>query len=883
MLKRLLFFLFLFGSLNVGATHNRAGEITYKHIEGLLYEAIITTYTKTSASAADRPELEIKWGDGTSNILQRENIDFLDNDAQKNIYRGTHVYSGAGTFVISMEDPNRNEGVLNIPSSVNVVFYIESVLTISNLLGNNNSVQLLNSPLDNACIDRLYVHNTGATDPDGDSLAFKLIVCKALNGLPIPGYTFPNQWPAGEDNQLFLDPETGNLIWDSPKIQGEYNVAFLIEEWRAGFLVGSVERDMQITVFACSNNPPEIAEIADTCVLADTETLTVEVTATDPDNNKIKLTAFGEPLDLDNNTAVFTQTTKGPPIAEGAFIWTPECNRVRLDPYVVTIKARDEGGDVDLTDFESFNVTVIAPGPENLDAQPAGNTVQLSWDASYCDHASGYIIYRRVDSLGYIPDFCVTGVPLETGYMAIGTTEGLNTTQFTDVNGLALGQEYCYMVTATFPDKAESLPSLESCATLIKDLAVITNVSVGFTDLANGRDTIVWSNPTELKPIQFPGPYQYKVYRGEAYSEPDQLIYTSPLANDIISYPDTSFVDIGINTLSQANTYRIDLYSDDILVGPTVSTPSIFLGTIGNDNVITVTWDDRTPWLHYYYEVYKKDTQSGDYFFLDSVPGFLNQYNDTGLVNLDTSFYYVKAIGGYASESIKDTLINFSQETYGIPWDRTPPCPPELIVESDCEAGENFLIWTNPNNSCADDVVAYTIYYSLTLSEDPEDFEPIINTSPADDTTYLFSDLLSVAGCYAVTASDSLLLHPDGEFGQNESGFSNIVCIENCPEYEMPNVFTPNNDGVNDLLTPILTRNVKEVDFKVYNRWGTLVFETTDPEIKWDGKDLNSNEVVSDGIYYYTIIIESIFLEGNQTTSQAGYVYVFSNGNTNTR
>ena len=443
MLKHLLFFILLFGSLNVGATHNRAGEITYKHIEGLKYEAVITTYTKTSASAADRPELEIKWGDNTSNILQRESIDLLDNDAQKNIYRGTHVYSAAGTYIISMEDPNRNEGVLNIPSSVNVVFYIESVLTIHNFLGNNNSVQLLNSPLDNACVDRLYVHNTGATDPDGDSLSFKLIVCKALGGLPIPGYTSPNQWPPGDDNQLFLDPETGNLIWDSPKTQGEYNVAFLIEEWRSGILVGSVERDMQITVFACSNNPPVIAEIADTCVLVDNETLTVEVTATDPDNNKVVLTAFGEPLDLDNNTGTFTQSIGGPPIARGAFIWKPECDRVRLDPYVVTIKARDVGGDVALTDFESFNVTVIAPGPENLDAQPSGNTVQLSWDPSYCDHASGYIIYRRVDSLGYNPDFCVTGVPPETGYMVVGTTEGINTTQFTDVNGLALGQKYC--------------------------------------------------------------------------------------------------------------------------------------------------------------------------------------------------------------------------------------------------------------------------------------------------------------------------------------------------------------------------------------------------------------------------------------------------------
>ena len=93
----------------------------------------------------------------------------------------------------------------------------------------------------------------------------------------------------------------------------------------------------------------------------------------------------------------------------------------------------------------------------------------------------------------------------------------------------------------------------------------------------------------------------------------------------------------------------------------------------------------------------------------------------------------------------------------------------------------------------------------------------------------------------------------------------------------MPNVFTPNNDGVNDVLLPISSRHIKEVVFNVYNRWGTIVFQTDNPQIEWDGKDMNSNEVVSDGIYFYTITIESILLDGNQTTAQSGYVYVFTN------
>ncbi len=78
----------------------------------------------------------------------------------------------------------------------------KSVLKIDAILGHNNSVVLTNSPLDNACAFKLFIHNTGAFDPDGDSLSFSLIDCKALDGLPIPGYTYPDQWPVGPENQI---------------------------------------------------------------------------------------------------------------------------------------------------------------------------------------------------------------------------------------------------------------------------------------------------------------------------------------------------------------------------------------------------------------------------------------------------------------------------------------------------------------------------------------------------------------------------------------------------------------------------------------------------------------------------------------------------------
>ena len=132
------------------ATHNRAGEITYEHVSGFTYRVRITTYTKQSA-IADRNSLKIRWGDEGPNVMESQ-LDSLFRtnqvlnvgiDVKRNEYTGLHTYSGPGTFTISVEDPNRNAGVLNInngdpgtpeaektSTSVMAVFAIRSVLVI---------------------------------------------------------------------------------------------------------------------------------------------------------------------------------------------------------------------------------------------------------------------------------------------------------------------------------------------------------------------------------------------------------------------------------------------------------------------------------------------------------------------------------------------------------------------------------------------------------------------------------------------------------------------------------------------------------------------------------------------------------------------------------
>jgi gliding motility-associated-like protein len=70
-------------------------------------------------------------------------------------------------------------------------------------------------------------------------------------------------------------------------------------------------------------------------------------------------------------------------------------------------------------------------------------------------------------------------------------------------------------------------------------------------------------------------------------------------------------------------------------------------------------------------------------------------------------------------------------------------------------------------------------------------------------------------------------------------------------EITVPNVFTPNGDGINDLFTMQET-GLKEFTLKVYNRWGNEVAVINEQDLGWNGKDRNGNDC-PDGNYFYII------------------------------
>ena len=89
----------------------------------------------------------------------------------------------------------------------------------------------------------------------------------------------------------------------------------------------------------------------------------------------------------------------------------------------------------------------------------------------------------------------------------------------------------------------------------------------------------------------------------------------------------------------------------------------------------------------------------------------------------------------------------------------------------------------------------------------------------------------------------------------------------------VPNAFTPDGDGVNEIFKPVVSGSViTRYHFMIFNRWGDIVFETTDTEDGWIGNVPNGNHYVQDGVYNWRL--EVVSSESGEQEVHTGHVTI---------
>lgn len=110
-----------------------------------------------------------------------------------------------------------------------------------------------------------------------------------------------------------------------------------------------------------------------------------------------------------------------------------------------------------------------------------------------------------------------------------------------------------------------------------------------------------------------------------------------------------------------------------------------------------------------------------------------------------------------------------------------------------------------------------------------------VHKFPLSDTPYQVS--LSVSNAFGC---------------QSTADYNRLITVSSVPEIFIPTTFTPNGDGKNDLFR-VFGEGITLDDFKVFNKFGNVIFETDNINEAWDGT--NDGEPVMGGTYYYTMII----------------------------
>lgn len=868
----LLFILSLFYS-NLYATHIVGGEVYYDYLGNNQYQISIVLYRDCFSSGAQYDDpLSLGIFANTNTLVQNVQIPFTGstnvpitfsnpcvvppNDIciEKAIYTTIVTLPPCvGGYTLSYQrccrGPNINNIVFPDDTGLTLTTHIPGVETGIQI---NSSPRFTNYPPTLLCNNEDLNFDHSATDPDGDQLVYSLVAPYSganstnpqPNPPPGPPYspvnwlaTFSSPNPLGPGATINIDPATGFLT-ASPQMTGLFVVGIRVQEFRNGVLVGETIRDFLFRVINCNitlqaNIPvqEDMSYFESYC-----QGLTVSF-----DNNTTGATNYAWDFGVTNSTtdvsSQFEPTFTYP--AAGTYTvtlianpgWT--CNDTVQQTIIV-----NEFLEVSYTTTDSicitgnsfdFNGSAIGPngatflwdfGPNasigsstNLDVNNVVfNTsgfipVTLTGEIGTCEAEfldSIYIFPITIAGFSPPPNYLCEGLGITMTNTTIG---GINyswdfgdpTTNLDQLNGFQPSYTYplpgTYTVTLIASSNGTCIDTLSQTFVMneILNVSFTSNDSLCITDNSFDFDGSMVGSPTTIYSWDF----------GPNASIPTA---TTLDVNDVV-FSTSGLIPITLNATYGTCT---DSYSDNILIfkEPTIDF-SIQPGL------------QCAPFTAHFINLSTSDTPLN----------YKWEFGDDGTSIVEHPTHIYTTVGTYdvkltihADEGCTDTLTLIKPDFVHVhpnPTSSFTLTPEETDI---CHSDIQFFDQSTGGNQ---------LYYLFDGQGFSNEQNPIY-TYLSDGTFYPIQIVTNEFGC-SDTSRQKVYIEPF------------MVYI--------PNTFTPDGDEFNNEFNAIFALEIVDWKFDVYNRWGQLIFTSTDPNRGWDGK--YNGAMMQDGLYLYKLHFES--------------------------
>lgn len=355
------------------------------------------------------------------------------------IYQGVLTLpNGCSDWILSYDLCCRNSSISNLTNPDTEDIYVQTRLNNS-LTSCNSSPQFASVPQLFGCVGNTINFQQLASDPDGDQLVYSLINANSNPGTSV-GYA-----SGFSGTNPFTVPATINSVTGevtvTPNVPQVAVISILVQEYRAGVLIGSVIRDLQINIVACTNALPVIGGVNG---VANDYDITICANSSACFTINISDANVAQSLTVSNSNlpAGATVTITGSGANRTATIcWTP--TTASVGTHYITINAEDNACPLVGENSKVITINVVANPNPPVNAGPdvticAGNSTVLNATtaagnaATYTWSPSGGLSGTNTQSVTATPGSTTTYAVLLTYTDGCSSTDNVQVTVAAD-------------------------------------------------------------------------------------------------------------------------------------------------------------------------------------------------------------------------------------------------------------------------------------------------------------------------------------------------------------------------------------------------------------------------------------------------------------------